>query len=129
MDVTAQARPRVTTVITSRPEVRNVSSPTSRTLEVMRDRGYIAEVVEKWIPQARRRKDLFGFIDVLCVHPERSGDVVGVQATSGSNVSARVDKIINHENVGAVRKGGIKILVHGWAKRKGRWQLREVDVS
>lgn len=106
-----------------------MSSPTSRTLEVMRERGYIAEVVEKWIPQARKRKDLFGFIDILAIHPERAGDVVGVQATSGSNVSARIDKIVNHENVSAVRKANIRILVHGWAKRKGRWQLREVDVS
>lgn len=106
-----------------------MSSPTQRSLAVMRERGYVADVVEKWIPQARKRKDLFGFIDVLCVHKERSGDVVGVQATSGSNVAARVDKIINHDNVGAVRKGGIRIFVHGWAKRKGKWQLREVDVS
>ena len=95
----------------------------------MRDRGYLAEVVEKWIPMARKRKDLFGFIDVLCVHSVREGDVVGVQATSGSNVAARITKINDHENVGTVRKGGIRILVHGWSKRKGRWQLREVDVS
>jgi hypothetical protein len=95
----------------------------------MRKRGYIAEVVERWIPQARRRKDLFGFIDVLCVHPEREGDIVGVQTTSAANVAARIEKIINHENVAAVRKGGIRILVHGWAKRRGRWRLREIDVS
>ena len=106
-----------------------MSSPTQRTLAEMRKRGYIAEVVEKWIPQVKRRRDLFGFIDILCVHPEREGDVVGVQATSGSHVAERITKINEHENVGAVRKGGIRILVHGWAKRKGRWQLREVDVS
>lgn len=110
-------------------EVVPVSTPTSRSLEEMRKRGYIADVTERWIPRARKRRDLFGFIDILCVHPEREGDVVGVQATSASNVSKRVDKIINHENVGAVRKGGIRILVHGWTKRKGRWTLREVDVS
>lgn len=104
-------------------------SPTSRSLEVMRERGYLAAVVEKWIPMTKQRQDLYGFIDILCVHKEREGDVVGVQATSADHVSHRVEKIINHDNVGAVRKGGIKILVHGWAKRKGRWQLREVDVS
>lgn len=102
------------------------AGPTQRSLEHLRKAGYLAEVVEKWIPMVKRRKDLFGFIDILAI---REGEVVGVQATSGSNVAARVDKIINHENVGAVRKGGIRILVHGWAKRKGRWQLREVDVS
>lgn len=96
---------------------------------MLRDRGYLAEVVEKRLPRCFITKDLFGFIDILAVHPERLGDIVAVQTTSSSNVAARVDKIINHENVGAVRKGGIKILVHGWAKRKGRWQLREIDIS
>lgn len=105
-----------------------MSSPTQRSLAEMRKRGYLADVVERWIPGARVRKDFAGFIDILCIHRE-SGEVVGVQTTSGSNVSKRVDKIINHENVGAVRKGGIRILVHGWSKRKGRWHLRELDVS
>jgi hypothetical protein len=104
------------------------AGPTQRSLAHLRGQGYVAEVVEKWIPMVKRRKDLFGFIDILAVHPEREG-VIGVQATSGSHVSARIDKIVNHDNVGAVRKGGIRILVHGWAKRKGRWKLREVDLS
>lgn len=72
------------------------------------------------------RRDLFGFGDVLCVGDR---EVVMVQATSGSNVASRVAKITDHENLSAVRRGGIRILVHGWTKRRGRWQLREVDVS
>jgi hypothetical protein len=103
-----------------------VSSPTKRTLAEMRKRGYVADVTERWIPMARVRKDLYGFIDVLCI---REREVCGVQATSAGNVAARIHKIANHENVGAVRKAGIRILVHGWAKRRGRWKLREVDVS
>lgn len=103
-----------------------MSSPTQRSLAVMRERGYLAEVVEKWIPAVRRRRDLYGFIDLLCI---REGEVCGVQATSGSNVASRLTKIAEHENVAAVRRAGIRLLVHGWSKRKGRWQLREVDVS
>lgn len=103
-----------------------MSTPTSRSLEHLREQGYLADVVEKWIPQARKRKDLYGFIDILAI---KDSEIVGVQATSGSNVAHRVDKIINHENIGAVRKANIRILVHGWAKSKGRWKLREVDVS
>lgn len=103
-----------------------MSSPTQRSLAVMRERGYLAEVVEKWIPAVKRRRDLYGFIDLLCI---RDGEVCAVQATSGSNVAARITKIAEHENLAAVRRAGIRLLVHGWAKRKGRWQLREVDVS
>lgn len=103
-----------------------MSSPTQRSLARLRADGYLADVVEKWIPVVKRRRDLFGFIDILAI---RDNEVVGVQATSGSNVAARIAKIAEHENVGAVRKAGIRIVVHGWAKRGRRWQCREVDIS
>lgn len=102
-------------------------TPTQRSLKHLRAEGYLAEVVEKWIPQARIRKDLYGFIDVLAI---KEGEVLGVQVTSGSNVSARLKKIADHENVDAVRKAGIRIEVHGWRKNaKNRYVLRVVDVS
>jgi hypothetical protein len=104
-----------------------MSSPTQRSLKHLRDQGYLAEVVEKTIPRVFIKKDLYGFIDILAI---RDGEILGVQATSGSNVSSRVDKIANHDNVGAVRKAGIRIHVHGWRKNsKRRWVLREVDCS
>lgn len=103
-----------------------MSSPTQRSLAEMRRRGYLADVTERWIPRANVRRDLFGFGDVLAVGDD---EVVMVQATSRDNVSSRVRKIEQSETVGAVRKGGIRILVHGWFKQRGRWRLREVDVS
>ena len=102
-------------------------TPTQRSLKHLRAAGYTAEVVEKWVPGANIRRDLLGFIDVLAI---RETEVVGVQATSGSNVASRIAKIAEHANVGAVRKAGIRILVHGWRKAaNGRWTLREVDCS
>jgi hypothetical protein len=92
----------------------------------MRERGYVAEVVEKWIAQMKRRKDLYGFIDVLAL---KAGEVVGVQATSYSNTSSRIAKITEHENLAIVRAAGVRILVHGWRKQNGRWVVREVDLS
>lgn len=94
-------------------------TPTQRTLAEMRSRGYACEVVERWSPFARIRQDLFGFIDVLCLG---ENEVIGVQATSAGNVAARVRKIAEHDNVAAVRKAGIRLLVHGWNGEK----LREV---
>lgn len=102
-------------------------SPTARSLAYLRAAGYTAAVVEHWNPHARIRQDLFGFVDVLGIKP---GETLAVQATSGSNVSKRVDKIAEHINIGAVREAGWRIVVHGWRKNaKGRWTLREVDVS
>ena len=103
-----------------------MSSPTQRTLAHLRAAGYpLVQVVEKWIPQARRRVDLYGIADVLAV----GEDIVAVQSTSGSNVSARVAKITESEALPILRKAGIRVLVHGWRKVRGRWQLREVELS
>ena len=88
----------------------------------MRSRGYTCEVTEKWNPFAKIRQDLFGFVDVLCLG---DGEIVGVQATSADNVAARVRKIAEHDNVAAVRRASMRILVHGWDGPK----LREVDCS
>lgn len=103
-----------------------MSTPTQRSLEAMRQRGYTVAVVERWNPFARIRQDLYGFIDILCLG---EGEIVGVQSTSDSNVAARITKITEHENLAAVRKAGVRILVHGWKKVGNRWKLREVDIS
>ena len=103
------------------------TSPTQLSLRLMREQGYTAAIVEYWGAFDRKRHDLFGFIDILCLRGE---DVVAIQTTSASNVSARVKKITEHENVGVVRKANWRIVVHGWAKVGNRWNLtRCVDLS
>jgi hypothetical protein len=101
-------------------------SPTQLTLEKLRADGWLAEVVEKWIPGANIRKDLWGFVDILAL---RDDEILAVQATSYSNVSARVNKITDHENLPAVRLANIQIQVWGWRKVDNRWAARIVDVS
>ena len=101
-------------------------SPTARSLKHLREQGYLAEVVERWIPGANIRKDLFGFVDIVAI---RGSERLCVQTTSGSNVSARVKKIAEHENLSAVQRAGFSIAVHGWRKSAaGRWQLRVVEL-
>ena len=104
-----------------------MSSPTQRTLKHLRAAGYpLVQVVERWNPHAKVRQDLFGVVDVLAV----GSDIVGVQATSGSNVAARVRKLTDSPALPVLRKAGVRVLVHGWRKAaSGRWTLREVDLS
>ena len=104
-----------------------MSSPTQRSLKVMRDRGFYSEVVERYNSFTRTRNDLFGFIDVLCLG---EGVVIGVQTTSYSNMSARIKKILEHDNLAVVKSSGIKIYVHGWRKNKSnRWEFKEVEIE
>ena len=102
-------------------------TPTQRSLAYLRDQGYVAEVVERWNPFARRRIDLFSVIDIVCLG---DGETIGVQTTSASNVSARVKKITASEHLPALRRAGWRLVIHGWRKNAaGKWVLREVDLS
>ena len=100
--------------------------PTARSLKLLRDRGYRCAVVEKWNPHARIKQDLFGFIDILAI---KGGETLAVQATSGSNVAARLTKIAEADATKDVLAAGWTIKVHGWRKiaKSGRWECREVD--
>lgn len=103
-------------------------SPTALTLRQLRAMDYPAiEVVERWIPGANIRKDLFGFIDILAI--DRCGNVLAVQATSKSNMAARVKKIGESELIDHVRKAGWSIEVWGWFKKENRWIADIKDVS
>lgn len=102
-------------------------SPTTRSLELLRKDGYHVEVVEKWNSFTKTRKDLWGFIDLLAI---KQNEVLAVQVTSASNMSARRKKIADHENVGKVRDAGIRIELHGWAKgSNGRYLVKREDLS
>ncbi len=84
------------------------TSPTQLSLKKLREEGYTVQVVEYWNSFARIRIDLFGFIDIIAL---KGKEVLAVQTTSASNMSARCKKIADHENVGAVREAGWTIHV------------------
>jgi len=61
-----------------------MSSPTQRTLKALRDKGYKAGVVERWLRYAGKfgkRQDLFGIIDIIAISPDKT---IGIQACGGS---------------------------------------------
>lgn len=104
-------------------------TPTARSLAKLRGEGYLCAVVERFVrfPHPGHRVDLFGFLDLLCL---RSGEVMGVQVTSGSNVSARLKKIAESPHIAAVLAAGVRVVVHGWSLKGPRgkrktWECRE----
>ncbi|CAN0586163.1 unnamed protein product, partial [Ectocarpus sp. 12 AP-2014] len=58
-------------------------SPTQRSKAALQKEGWTVEVVEKWNPHVRQRKDLFGFADLLAIKPGEQPLLI--QVTSGSN--------------------------------------------
>ena len=103
---------------------RSKRSPSAISAEYMREKGYVVETVERWIPGANIRKDLWGFADLLCMHEDSYMPLVLVQATSSSNVAARVKKINDSPLLPTVLKH-FKVVVHGIYPDGG---LREVEI-
>lgn len=96
-----------------------MSTPTTRTLALLRERGVRAGIVEKWNPHARVRQDLFGFIDIVALDDDRG--IVGIQCTAGSAHAARRTKIqteMREPALAWLACGGF-IEIWSWSKNKG----------
>ena len=104
------------------------TSPAQRSLKLLRDHGYHAQIVERWNAFAHIRQDLFGWIDIVAVHPEYPG-ILGVQTTTGAHVQERLAKAKSNAALVAWLLAGGRLEVHGWRKLKGRWQMREISVQ
>ncbi len=104
-----------------------MASPTARTLQQLRARGWTADVAERWIPHANIRRDLFGCIDLVAVHPREAG-VLGVQATTAGNIAARLHKARCLPALRIWLTSGNHFQVWGWTKRGKRWRVRIVAV-
>lgn len=107
------------------------ASPTSRSLQLLRKEGWTAQVTEKWIPQTKRRLDLFGCIDIVAVKP---GLILGVQATSRSNANARIKKSLAEPKLRQWLEAGGHFEVFGWSKKGPRgkakhWRLARFAIE
>lgn len=112
-------------------------TPMQRALKDCKRMGLLVDVVERWLPYTKRRKDCLGFGDVLAVEPRVVGALL-IQVTSdnGGNVAARVHKIRDAcaEAAQIWLDAGNRIEVWGYAKRgpagkAKRWRLRRIEVS
>lgn len=91
--------------------------PTQRSMDLLRKQGYTVYVVEHYNAFAKVRRDLFGFIDIVAIHPAERG-VLGVQTTTGSNLAARETKAQALPAYKLWLECGNAIEFHGWRKLK-----------
>jgi hypothetical protein len=96
-----------------------MTTPTQRSLSLLRKEGFTVAVVEHWNMFAKIRQDLFGFADLLAFRVGQPGSML-VQTTTASNASARRAKI--HKNVTALEwlMAGNWIRLDKWAERGAR---------
>lgn len=89
--------------------------PTQRSLALLRKRGYTVYITEYWQAYAKIRKDLYGWIDIMAINPETQ-ETLGVQTTTGTNLSARIKKAEGLDAYHEWLKCGNVAEFHGWRK-------------
>jgi hypothetical protein len=94
----------------------------------LKDRGFIIDTAESYNAFSKRSKDLYQFIDIVGLHPARSG-VLAVQATSKSNLSTRVKKAQSLEAYWMWLACGNTVEFHGWHKPKHFWEVKLLVVE
>jgi hypothetical protein len=104
------------------------TSPTSLSLRLLRQSGYTCDITERWLPKIDRRRDLFGFADLIGVHPIRR-EIVLVQTTTRPNLGARLTKAKALLTLGVWLRAGGLVEFHGWEQRNGRWTVKRVAVQ
>jgi hypothetical protein len=92
-------------------------SPTQRTKAVLKKQGVPHQITEHWNQWARKRIDLFGFIDIVALTEE---GIVGIQTTSSSNHSARKAKILAEPRAKAWLEAGGIISIWTWGRKGAR---------
>lgn len=109
-------------------------TPLQRSLKHLKDTGWTVCIVERWISQAKKRVDAFGFGDLLGYHADFQGATL-FQPTSGPNMAARRKKIEENCNALGWLQAGNRIVIHAWRKTKPRgqktakWSLKEEELN
>ena len=103
-------------------------SPTALTLRRLRQEGYLATTVERWIPRIEKKVDLFHLGDVLGIHPSDKM-VLMVQSTTAGHMADRLKRCRARPELRDWLRSGCLFEVHGWRKRDGRWVLTRVQVT
>lgn len=109
-------------------------SPTARTIQWAKKKGWVAGITEKWNPFAHIRQDLFNMIDVLIMRPKTRSEwprwgLDAYQITSGSNAASRVTKLLANPNLKRWVLTGNDIYVASWERqgphgKRKLWTLR-----
>ena len=112
--------------------VKPISS-IQKTLRQLRQQGSICGIVEHFNQYARIRQDLFGFIDIVALLPDRG--IVAIQCCTTDHASHKA-KILANEVAPEWLKSGGKIEIWSWRKLKikrggvaMRWTPRVEEIT
>lgn len=96
-------------------------TPAARSIRLLEAEGFAVDTVERWIPGAGIRRDLFGMFDLLAI---RDSSTLAVQVTTADHVANRRRKLADSPLLARCKAAGWQIELHGWHKSGQRWQCR-----
>lgn len=115
-----------------------MSSPTSRSMALCRERGWYCYISEKWNHVTKTRHDAFRFGDLHVMDDGPVGSLY-VQACAACDVSKRYKKILGPDCHDMARRWlelGNRIQVWGWGKHPEKrgskrmvWRVRIVPIT
>lgn len=104
------------------PWQRAALSPMQRTLRWLEEHGWTVEIVERWIPGANIRRDVWS-CDVLACHPD--GGIALVQVGTGADFASHVSKLEGNADARTFVEAGGEVVVMGWRElRETGWTPR-----
>ncbi len=101
-----------------------MTSPTARSMALLRKRGLVPAQVERWNAWAKVRHDAFGIFDVIAIG---DGYILGVQSTTLDHLGERKTKLFASPHTRLWLEAGGKIELHGWRKLlrpRPRWEAK-----
>jgi len=98
------------------------SKPLQRSLDLLRQSGYTADVAERYNSFCRRRFDLWGFADIVAFGAGWPG-VLAVQACRGStsgggDVATHITKIMATPGLAEFLECGNRFEIFAWSQRQ-----------
>ena len=105
-----------------------------RSRDHLRDRGYLVGKAGSYNAFIKRNKDLYGFLDLVGLHPHEKG-VLGIQTTTKGNLAARVKKAEKLKAYWMWLGCCNDVEFHGWYKEKHEtknieiWKVKLIRVS
>lgn len=99
-----------------------------RSMKVLKRHGFMVQKVETFNQFGNVRQDLFGFIDILAIHP--SYGTVGVQVCGPGDFAEHMDKLLGSRREALMLwlLAGNKAVLVGWRKLKASgWTARVVE--
>jgi hypothetical protein len=102
---------------------RRGPSPTQRTLGLLRRNEWLMAVAERWVSQAKIRRDMYGWIDALGLPPPPATGVWGFQISMMSDHAARAAKMLSPAvlpNVLRWLQAGGQAAIVAWTKHQSK---------